>query len=55
MTSSDKGEVTIKDIVKFKKNGYYRIYVEDTSGNESYIQFTVGNVNNDDDDESNVS
>jgi hypothetical protein len=55
MTSSDKGEVTLKNLVKFKKNGYYRIYVEDTSGNESYIQFSVGNVSDSGDDESNVS
>ena len=55
MTSSDKGEVTLKNLVKFKKNGYYRIYVEDTSGNESYIQFTVGNVSSSSDDESEVS
>lgn len=41
MTSSDKGEITIGDLVKFKKRGYYRIYVEDIDGNESYIQFNV--------------
>ena len=53
MTSSDKGEVTLSNLVKFKKNWYYRIYVEDTDGNESYIQFNVGGVD-DDDDESDV-
>jgi hypothetical protein len=41
MTSSDKGEVTLSSLVKFKKDGYYRIYVKDTDGNESYIQFNV--------------
>ena len=41
MKSSDKGEVTLSNIVKFKKSGYYRIYVKDTDGNESYIQFNV--------------
>jgi len=41
MTSSDKGEVTLKNLVKFKKSGYYRIYVEDTDGNESYVQINV--------------
>ncbi|MBQ5945663.1 hypothetical protein IJL65_04775 [bacterium] len=41
MKSSDDGEVTLKNLVKFRKNGYYRIYVEDTDGNESYIQFNV--------------
>ena len=55
MTSSDKGEVTLKDIVKFKKDGYYRIYVEDTDGNENYIQFSVGNASSSSDDESSVS
>ena len=54
MTSSDKGEITLSSLVKFKKNGYYRIYVKDTDGNESYIQFNVGNVD-DDDDESDIS
>jgi hypothetical protein len=55
MTSSDDGEVTLKNLVKFKKSGYYRIYLEDTDGNESYIQFSVGDVDDDDDDESKVS
>jgi hypothetical protein len=41
MKSSDKGEVTLSNLVKFRKNGYYRIYVKDTDGNESYIQFNV--------------
>jgi hypothetical protein len=41
MRSSDDGEVTLKDLVKFRKSGYYRIYVEDTDGNESYIEFDV--------------
>ena len=54
MRSSDDGKVTLNNIVKFKKNGYYRIYVEDTEGNESYIQFSVGDVDDDDNDESSV-
>ena len=41
MTSSDDGEATLKNLVKFKKSGYYRIYVEDTDGNESYVQINV--------------
>ena len=53
MKSSDDGEVTLKNLVKFKKKGYYRIYVEDTDGNESYIQFNVWV--DDDDEESDVS
>ena len=55
MTSSDKGEVTLSNLVKFKKKGYYRIYVIDTDGNESYIQFNVGNLDDDDDDDDDSS
>ena len=51
MKSSDYGQVTLKNLVKFRKSGYYRIYVKDSSWNESYIQFSVGDV----DDESSVS
>jgi hypothetical protein len=54
MTSSDKGEITLKNLVKFKKNGYYRIYVKDTDGNQSYIEFSVGKTS-DNYDESDVS
>ena len=50
MRSSDDGKITLKNLVKFKKSGYYRIYVEDTDGNESYIQFNVGDIDEDDDD-----
>ena len=53
MTSSDDGEVVLKNLVKFKKSGYYRIYVEDTDGNESYIQFSVGDID-DEEEESSV-
>lgn len=53
MTSSDRGNITLNSLVKFRKDWYYRIYVEDTDGNESYIQFSVWDVN-DDDDESDV-
>jgi hypothetical protein len=41
MTSSDDGEAILKNLVKFKKSGYYRIYVEDVDGNESYVQISV--------------
>ena len=44
MKSSDDGEVTLKNLVKFRKSGYYRIYVTDSNWNESYIQFSVGDV-----------
>jgi hypothetical protein len=50
MTSSDKGNVTLSNLVKFKKNGYYRVYVRDTDGNESYIQFNVGESSSYNDD-----
>ena len=53
MKSSDDGEVTLKNLVKFRKSGYYRIYVTDANWNESYIQFSVGDV--DDESSSNVS
>ena len=51
MKSSDKWEITLNSLVKFRKDGYYRVYVKDTDGNESYIQFEVGNVDDDDDNE----
>ena len=54
MTSSDDGEITLRNLVKFKKNGYYRIYVEDTKWNESYIQFNVWGIEDEDGEESNV-
>ena len=54
MKSSDKGEITLNNLVKFKKDWYYRVYVKDTDGNESYIQFSVWNASSDDDDKSDV-
>ena len=39
-------------MVKFKKSGYYRIYVEDTDWNESYVQINVGD--SDENEESSV-
>jgi hypothetical protein len=41
MSSSDDGYVSLKNLIKFRKSGYYRIYVEDTYGNESYVQVNV--------------
>ena len=55
MTSSDDGEVTLKNLVKFKKSGYYRISVSDTDGNENYVQFSVGDVKEDSSSKSSVS
>jgi hypothetical protein len=53
MTTSDRWNVSLNSLVKFRKNWYYRIYVEDINGNESYIQFSVWNI--DDDDKSDVN
>lgn len=44
MTKSDNGNITLKNLIKFKKYGYYRIYVKDRFGRESYIQFSVENT-----------
>jgi hypothetical protein len=41
MTSSDDGEVILRNLIEFKKSGYYRIYIEDTDGNEDYVQINV--------------
>lgn len=38
---SDDGDVILKNLIKFKKEGYYRIYVKDVDWNENYIQFSV--------------
>ena len=51
MRSADDGEVTLKNLVKFKKKGYYRIYVKDTDWNENYIQFSVGTSSDDDEND----
>ena len=47
MKSSDDGEKTLKNLVKFKKKWYYRLYVKDIDWNENYIQFNVGNISED--------
>ena len=54
MKSSDDGEKTLKSLVKFRKKWYYRIYVKDAYGNQSYIQFNVGNVDDDDDENEDI-
>ncbi len=54
MKSSDDWEVTLKNLIKFRKNGYYRVYVEDKDGNESYIQFSVGDVDDDENEGSSI-
>ena len=59
MTSSDDGEAVLKNLVKFKKNGYYRIYIEDIDGNEDYVQINVNedseNNSNENSNDSNLS
>lgn len=50
MKSNDAWEITLKNIVKFKKSWQYKIYVKDIEGNSKSIQF---NVSWDDDDENN--
>lgn len=44
MIKSDDGEIKLKNLIKFKKYGDYRIYVKDRFGKESYIQFSVENT-----------
>ena len=41
MTRSDYGYVTLNNLIKFSKSGYYRIYVTDIYGNESYTEREV--------------
>ncbi len=41
MNRSDYGYVTLNNLVKFNRGGYYRIYVTDTYGNESYTEIEV--------------
>ena len=41
MTRSDYGYVTLNNLIKFSKSGYYRIYVTDIYGNESYTEIEV--------------
>jgi hypothetical protein len=41
-TSSDYGYHTFSSFIRFNRNGYYRLYVEDDNGNENYTTFNVG-------------
>jgi len=54
MSSSDRGSVEFKNILRFKKNLTYRVYVEDKDGNEDYVQFNVGGSSSNDDNDSDV-
>lgn len=50
-TSSDDGDVTLNNFIKFKRNNYsykVRVYAEDDTSIYKEITFTVGSVNNDD-------
>ncbi|MCR5412379.1 MAG: hypothetical protein K6E76_05375 [Patescibacteria group bacterium] len=47
MNSNDKGEVVFKNFLSFKKSGEYKIEVEDYYGETDYVIIKVG----DDDDE----
>ena len=55
MRSADDGEITLRNLVKFKKSGYYRIYVKDIYGDQDYIQFSVGSDSSDSDLQISVS
>ena len=43
ITASDDGKKTLSKFLKFKKDGNYRIYVEDKDWDTDYVQFFVGN------------
>ena len=43
ITSSDNGKKVLSDFLKFKKNGNYRIYVEDKDWYTDYVQFYIWN------------
>ena len=50
MTSSDMGEATISNFLKFTKTGYYRIYAEDKNWVDDYIQFNVSDSSSSNED-----
>lgn len=45
MTRSDYGYATINNLIKFKRSGYYRIYITDAYGNEAYVDINVDETN----------
>ena len=55
MTRSDYGYATLDNLIKFKKSGYYRIYITDVYGNESYIDINVDETNDSWNGESDIS
>jgi hypothetical protein len=40
-TASDRGYVTINSFIKFSRNGYYRLTVENDNGRTDYVDFNV--------------
>ncbi|MDR0369904.1 MAG: hypothetical protein LBH96_05380 [Candidatus Peribacteria bacterium] len=48
-TASDKGDIELDSFIKFHRNGYYRLYVEDNDGNYDYVQFTIEASDSNDD------
>lgn len=46
MTSSDKGKITLSDLVAFRKTWTYRIYVEDNDWYTNFVQIYVNSNDN---------
>lgn len=55
MTRSDYGYATINNIIKFKRSGYYRLYITDDYGNETYVDINVDETNENWSSESDLS
>ena len=55
MTRSDYGYATINNLIKFKRSGYYRIYITDAYGNEAYVDINVDETNENWNTESDLS
>ena len=55
MNRSDYGYTTLNSLVKFKRSGYYRIYVTDAYGNESYVDINVDESNDNWNSESDIT
>ncbi len=46
MTSSDKGKITLSDLVAFRKTWTYRIYIEDNDWYTNFVQIYVNSNDN---------
>ena len=55
MSSSDNGQKTLSNLVKFKKAGYYRITVTDDDGNEVYVDIRVSSSSSSSNSNLNIS